>query len=362
MIRTRIGRVLDIVTRRPGLTRAVVEVEGMRATAVAYEGVVSPLKVGDEVLLNTTAVYMGLGTGGDHFVIANLSCPHTDLRGPGHIMKLRYTPGQVKVCAAEEDDSPHHKKTAGFESQGHMPVVAASVHSALACIAGGVKAARESARVVYVMTDGGALPLALSDLVVELKRARLIEATVTVGHAFGGEHEAVNVYSGLAVAKQVAGADVAVVCMGPGGVGTGTSLGFSGVEQGIALNAAYSLGGLPIAALRISFADERRRHRGVSHHSLTVLSKIALTRAEVAVPMLEAGEMELVRRQLREAGIEQRHELHEIDGAPALERLAEADVRPTSMGRSVEQDPAFFLAAGAAGILAARMIPGTARQ
>jgi hypothetical protein len=344
------------MTRRPGLTRVLVEVEGARAPAVAYERTVSPLRVGDEVLLNTTAVYMGLGTGGDHFVIANLSCPHTDLTGAGHIMKLRYAPGQLRVCAAEEDASPHHEALAGFRSLHGMPVVAASVHSALAGIAAGIKSQRETARVAYVMTDGGALPLALSDLVADLKRTRLIEATVTVGHAFGGDFEAVNLYSGLAVARQVARADAAIVCMGPGGVGTDTRLGFTGIEQAEALNAAQALGGRPVAALRIGFGDARRRHHGISHHSLTVLSEAALARADVAVPELQGEQRDVVWEQLRAAGIEERHRVQEVQAEPALERLADAELEPTTMGRSVAQDPAFFLATGAAGILAARML------
>src|SRR5215831_19063098 len=118
------------------------------------------------------------------------------------------------------------------------------------------------------MTDGAGLPLAMSDLVADLRERDLVDATVTCGHAFGGDYEAVSVYSALAVARHVAGADAAVVAMGPGIVGTGTRLGFSGIEAGPILDAATGLGGDPIACLRISFADERPRHQGVSHHTL----------------------------------------------------------------------------------------------
>ena len=117
------------------------------------------------------------------------------------------------------------------------------------------------------MTDGAGLPLALSDLVAELRDRELVDATVTYGHAFGGDYEAVSIFSALAVARHVAGADVAVVAMGPGIVGTNTRLGFSGMEVGPILDAAVALGGLPIACLRVSFADPRARHHGLSHHS-----------------------------------------------------------------------------------------------
>ena len=76
--------------------------------------------------------------------------------------------------------------------------------------------------------------------------------------------------------------DIAVVAQGPGNLGTGTRWGFSGVAAGEAVNAAAALGGRPVASLRISDADPRMRHRGVSHHSLTAYGRVALARADVA--------------------------------------------------------------------------------
>jgi hypothetical protein len=49
----------------------------------------------------------------------------------------------------------------------------------------------------------------------------------------------------------------------------------------------------------------------------------------------------------------------EVDGAPALAELERSGVEIESMGRRPSDDPAFFLAAGAAGILAARMADGS---
>ena len=63
------------------------------------------------------------------------------------------------------------------------------------------------------MTDGAGLPLAMSDLVAALRARGLLDATVTSGHAFGGDYEAVSIYSALAVARHVAHADAAVVAM-----------------------------------------------------------------------------------------------------------------------------------------------------
>ena len=123
---------------------------------------------------------------------------------------------------------------------------------------------RPGTRVVYVMTDQGALPLAFSRSVAELRAADLLAGTVTVGQAFGGDLEAVTVHSGLLAAALALDADVVVVTQGPGNLGTGTRWGFSGVAAGEAVNAAATLGGRPVGALRISGADPRPRHRGVS--------------------------------------------------------------------------------------------------
>ena len=133
------------------------------------------------------------------------------------------------------------------------------------------------------MTDAGALPLALSDLVADLTDAGFLDGTVTAGHAFGGDYEAVNVRSALAIARHRLRAHVILVGMGPGSVGTGTSTGYSGLEVGAVLDAAHAAGGDPIIALRVSDADGRDRHQGVSQHSLTAL--LTATHVSVTVPV-----------------------------------------------------------------------------
>ena len=125
------------------------------------------------------------------------------------------------------------------------------------------------------------------------------------------------------------------------------------------MNAAALLGGRPVAALRISFADDRPRHHGVSHHSLTILGQVCTAEVTVAVPVLEGAERSAVWDALRTARLEERHQLVEADGRPALAELERAGVRGESMGRTPADDPAFFLAAGAAGVLAGRMAATT---
>jgi uncharacterized protein DUF3866 len=147
-----------------------------------------------------------------------------------------------------------------------------------------------------------------------------------------------------------------VIGDGPGSAGTATTWGASSLDSAASLNAIGVLGGRPVAALRVSFADSRDRHRGVSHHSITALARVALVEAHVAVPVIEDEARRLeVWEALRAAKLEERHQLVEVTGQPALDLLADRGIRPESMGRIPADDPEFFLAAGAAGVLAGRM-------
>jgi hypothetical protein len=356
MIRIREGIVIKLLLQYSGVTEALVRVEGKEETAVNYDFMTGPLNVGDHIALNTTAIHKGLGSGGFHFVMANLSNLTVDTPEKGHIMKLRYTPAQVKCLAVEEEDSPFRGRIEDFGSLMKTPVVIGTIHSMLPAIVCGIKAGGQKIRVVYVMTDGAALPLPMSRLAAKLKKLGLIDATVTVGNAFGGDYEAVNIYTGLIAAKRVAEADVVVVTMGPGIVGTGTTYGFSGVEQGEIINAVNILEGRPIAVPRISFADPRERHTGISHHTLTVLTKIALTRAAVVLPKTDKVKEHFINTQILKHGVKGLHDIVVEDGEPALKFMAEKGIKVTTMGRQVDEDREYFLAAGAAGIFAGRYI------
>ena len=179
----------------------------------------------------------------------------------------------------------------------------------------------------------------------------MIDATITCGHAFGGDHEAVNLYSALAIARHVAGADVAIVAMGPGIVGTGTTLGFTGIEVGAVLDAATGLGGVPVACLRASTADTRTRHCVVSHHTITTLT--IATRSRVMVPVPAVGdplEAELVET-LAAAGIDRAPRRSSASRRrTSIELFAGADLQVSSMGRPAAADPVLFQCAAAAGV------------
>jgi len=339
----------------PGAVELDVTADGTPLRALAYPALTGRPEPGDRVLLNTSALELGLGTGGYALVIAVPDRLPSGPPGPGHLVKARYTPLQATVLGADEQGSPHHETLRDADGLGGMPVVVADLHSALPAIIAAIRAGRTvPPTVAYVMLDGGALPAWFSRTRAGLREAGWLAATVTVGQAFGGDLEAVTLHTGLLAARHVLHADVAVVAQGPGNLGTGTRWGFSGVACGEAVNAAAVLGGRPVASLRISEADPRDRHRGISHHSLTAYGRVALARADVVVPVLD-GEFG-ARVAAQAAPLGQRHALVTVGTDGLMEALSACPVRLSSMGRGLAQDRAYFLAAAAAGRHAARLL------
>jgi hypothetical protein len=320
--------------------------------ALAHPSVVGSPEVGDEVLLNTTAWAQRLGTGGYALVVAVPDRLPADPTGPGHLVKGRYTPLQVTVQGVDEQETEHHEVIAAAEDIAGMPVVVADLHSALPAVLAGVQATDPALRVAYVMTDGGALPAAFSRTLDAL--AGSLAGVVTVGQAFGGDLEAVTVHTGLLAARHVLRADITVVTQGPGNLGTGTPWGFSGVAAGEACNAVHVLGGQTVGALRISDADPRPRHRGVSHHSLTAFGRVALGGVTLVAPRGLGSDLgSQVEEDL--AGQPQRNRVEWVD-SDGLEAALEAlPVRLSTMGRGLTEDQAYFLAAAAAGRYAAQL-------
>lgn len=407
MITWRSGVVEKVGREWPGALELTVTVadgvqgpDPVTVRALAYPELVGRPAVGDTVLLNVSALARGLGTGGYALVVAPGTLPADPPPGPGHLVKARYTPLQAMVLGVDDQESPHHDVLRDADDLDGLPVVVADLHSALPAVVAGIRFAdalsstggdRAPLRVAYVMTDGGALPAWFSMAVAGLRDAGWIASCLTAGQAFGGDLEAVTVHTALLAAKHVVGADVVVVVQGPGNLGTGTRWGFSGVAAGEALNAASVLGGRPVASLRVSGADPRERHLGISHHSLTAYGRVALAPADVVVPVFEPAAAPAVDAAPSTAGLgvtvpdaeehleahlaavgrrvgQQvqalgapvgRHRLVDVAaGADLLTALGGSPVRLSTMGRGLAQDPAAFLAAAAAGVHAARLARG----
>ena len=335
---------------------------GLQVRAVAYEALTGVPVAGERVRLEVSALDRALGTGGHAMVSARLDVLPADPPREGHLVKARYMPDQVMVTGVDEQGTTHHgllsQPIGDLDLEG-MPVVVADLHSSLPAVLAGLRSpdgARQP-RVVYVMTDGGALPLAYSRLVAALSEAGWLAGTVTAGQAWGGDIEAVSIHNALLAARHVLHADTAIVIQGPGNLGTETPWGFSGVACGDAVNAIATLGGRPVACLRVSQADARPRHLGISHHSMTAYGRVALAGADVVVPLLEGALGVQVRREAEvlcepRPGAAQ-HRLVEVpaDGLMELLRAAEAEtgVRLSTMRRGLDEDTAAFIAAAAAG-------------
>src|SRR3954468_6670887 len=353
-IRWRRGRVTATGRRGRDSLELTVEVpdEG-QLKALAYPSLVGIPKVGDDVLLNTTALAQGLGTGGVAIVIATPDRLPPDPTGPGHLVKARYTPLQATVAGVDEQDTEHHALLTEVDDIGGMPVVVADLHSALPAVLIGMLATDPDLKVAYVMTDGAALPAAFSRTLDTLSSS--LAGVVTVGQAFGGDLEAVTVHTGLLAARHVLHADLAIVTQGPGNLGTGTPWGFSGVAAGEACNAITVLGGQAIGALRISDADPRPRHRGVSHHSLTAFGRVALGGVTLVAPRGLGSELG---NQVEEdvAGRPARNRVEWVDTEGLEAALTGLPVQLSTMGRGLAEDRAYFLAAAAAGRFAAQLL------
>lgn len=331
------GKVQSVTDWDRDAQEVSVRIELETRRAVNYPALTGPARVGDDVLLNTTAQVLKLGTGGFDFVSANLSrpLPKPDTLEMGHIIKGRYLPTQLAVLTLEEQEQYAEVWERDLEN---LPVLVGQVHSQIAPAAAGLFLTGHR-RVAYVMTDAAALPLAFSHLVRDLKAAGFFHATLTCGQAFGGDHETVTLHSALLAARHILKCDAAIVCQGPGGVGTGTKYGYSGVEQAQNLDIVRALGGQSVAVARMSSADKRPRHLGISHHTRTALD-LAYSRCLVPLPLgVDAS------------GLPPGHMVQFVPNAQAaLDLLAEAGVQVTSMGRSPAEDPLFFEAAAAAGL------------
>jgi hypothetical protein len=259
----------EILLQRKGLQRVRLDADHGRAYVLT--DLIGPVATGDRVVVNTTAVNLDLGTGGWHVVHWNLSRHEWHHDGGGHILSARYTSEQHESRSVEETTTP--RELAG------RPVVVCELHSQMGLIAQAAKHMRPELRIVYVMTDQAALPIAISDLVAQLRDRNIVDVTVTTGQSFGGDLEAVNVASALAHAS----GDLYLVAPGPGVVGTNSTLGFGGLDSVAHLHVALELGANTYFALRANQTDERERHRGISHHSTTIL-RHADRRVRVAVP------------------------------------------------------------------------------
>lgn len=350
MLRWRIGEVKEIIDETLYIQILKLAVKDGEALAINYLQFHQPLVIGQKAIINTTATSLKLGSGGYDFVVFpyNSKEGREDNAVQGHIMKLRYTPYQFSVQSCEEQSSKHHHIFKEPKMLNGLPVLVGELHSMLPIVITlyrqfEIKRAEQKHRIVYIMTDGGALPIAFSEHVAQLKQLGWLTNTITVGNAFGGDLEAVNVYTALIAAKYIYNAELVIVLMGPGITGTNTLLGHTGIEQGIIINAVASLKGKPIAIIRASQSDIRERHSGISHHTISTLKYITLVKSILPYPDYIASEYPLLENVLKQE-LGSIHDLKpvKIDHEEIKNELKKYPYVISTMGKTIEEEPLYY--------------------
>jgi hypothetical protein len=331
------GTVASVESAGP-CARLTVDIEGERRPAVSYTALTGPVEPGDDVVVNCAALDLGLGSGGFDIVHVNLTRGLDQAGEPGrHVMKLGYTSLQHAVRPFEERMGDEPGSATG-------PVAVIALHGQLPPVAwAAADGGERPRRIGFVQTAGGALPGELSNVVRELRARGLLAAHVTAGPAFGGELEAITVAGALEAGFAADGWDAAIAGPGPGILGSATRLGHGGLAALDSAHAALALGCRTLLVPRMSSGDPRERHRGLSHHSSTVLEMLL---RPVLVPLPEgAGEP-----------LPGGHESAEF--AVDLQGYARSGLPVTTMGRTLEEDELFFESALAGGMALAKEIDG----
>jgi hypothetical protein len=333
------GSVVSVERQGPA-AELTVDVGGEERRALSFEFLTGDVEPGDDVVVNTAAVDLGLGSGGFDIVHVNLT---RGLEGTGtegaHVMKLNYTSLQHAVHPLEEQ-APDLDRAAPLAGRC---VAVISLHGQLPCVAWAAAQACPRARIGYVQTAGGALPGELSRVVRELVDRGLLAGHVTAGPAFGGEHDAITVAGALHAGVTALGWDAAVAGPGPGILGSATALGHGGMAALDSAHAAIALGARALIVPRMSSGDPRPRHRDLSHHTMTVL-RLMLRPALVALPP------DL------HANLPDEHEAR--SGAADLDGYRASGLPTRTMGRGPDEDELFFRASLAGGSVLGDTIDG----
>ena len=344
--------------------------EGARRAAVADVALVGRSEVGDEVVVNVEALDLGLGSGGFDIVHVNLTRGLDGGGTPGaEVMKLNYTSLQHAVAPIEDEL---------LELPVERPVAVLALHGQLAAVAWAFAQSAPGGRLGYVQTEGGALPGGHSRTVRALRDQGLLAGHLTAGAAFGGEGEAITTAGALHHGLRALGWDAALCGPGPGIVGSSSALGHGGMAALDSAHVSLALGCPTLLVARMSTSDDRVRHRGISHHTLTVLD-LLLEPVTVALP---AGMRSPVGADLR-AGLGSvfggampsrpalalevarpvrvtRHDWRRA--AVDLPGYAASGLSSETMGRGLAQDPLFFGAALAGGSALAEMAAQVASE
>ena len=328
------GTVVGIDSVDGGVARIRVDCGDEERPAIAYDEV----ELGDDVVVNIAAVALGLGSGGFDIVHVNLTRGLDRPLPPGqHVMKLNYTSLQHPIDPIESHSGHIDPNSSGQRAPSAARVAILALHGQLAPVVWELKRQIPDATVAYIQTWGGALPGSLSRVVQTLRAAGLLQSHITAGAAHGGEHEAITTIGAIEAATR--DHDAVIVGPGPGILGSDSRLGHGGMAALESAHAALALGHIPLIVPRMSSGDPRPRHRGLSHHTRTVL-ELLLRPVHVALPEHEP--------------LPGPHQ--GVSATVDLDLYRESGLPATTMGRGIDQDELFFRAALAGGAVLAEEI------
>lgn len=329
------------------------ETSGGARKAVLYRRLHKDIKVGDWMIVNTTATELALGTGGWDIVRAILSNQEKKIKmkkSEGHIMKGRYLSDQHSVLSIEAPESPYHsifKKNFSLKGKN---IFLCELHSMLPIVWFLLQYGKKSVPLTVIFSDEASLPLGMSRHLAYLKEQEQF-LSITAGQSFGGQHEAVNIVTALQFAIKYRGDGFILITQGPGVTGSNTHYGFTSLAQANWANMIGALGGLPVWIPRLSESDQRTRHQGISHHTMTPLSELTLTKSLVPLPVGTYSDLWL-KADLHQLMTCEHVIIKKIDEKqllPLLDKVQSSSPFPiTSMGRTIDKDPLFFLGVAAA--------------
>lgn len=320
----------------------IVETSSGAKKAIVFRELFDRVEEEDIVIVNHTASVLKLGTGGFDIVKHILNKKPYVKKNNGHIMKLRYTPQQLSVLTVEAEESPfHHLFTKEF-TLGGRGIILAELHSMIPVIYQLLKQFHECFTITVIIDDEASLPLSFSEHMRILHENANFHS-ITIGQAFGGQYEAVNLHTALQFAHVYLRSDYIVVSLGPGVVGTSSQYGFSGMILANWANIIGSFDGIPIWIPRISFAEQRERHIGISHHTMTPLKQFTYAKSILPLPNIKDFKEPLM-KQLK--SIEEKKHIsvywEQVDEQIIKNAIEQYPIPIKTMGRTLRDDPHFF--------------------
>lgn len=358
MLSLETGTVTEILyqDRKIQILNVNIQSRNLVEKAINYVDETGICNITDRVVLNSIGNRLKLGTGGYNFVYYNISnkmeAGEIPGREYGHIIKMKYTPGQLRVKTVEE--KVEYQNVFNDENKlSPRPVIFAILHSMLSPLVTTIKNINPDLKISCIYTYGGAMNSNNSFILKKLRYLGLIDSIITTGECYGGDYESINIATGILFGYSKLNSDILVVCCGPGVAGSSTYFGFSTFEFVGWIYIAKLLGVLPVLIPRVSMADKRERHRGLSMQSISILKTLNFS---IDFPLYKDNRdikgFNYIYGQLEKHNIINKHNVHIIDNDIIKKIMGSLSSDNRVMGRNYEEDPWFFNNCGSVGLYA----------